>query len=440
MQIHIGIDDTDSKKGGCTTYIGARLVEKFTKMDVSFTDYPNIIRLNPNIPYKTRGNAAVALRLEINDVSYSSIVRTVLDEIEQISHFGEKGTEPAIIFLSGRPNAVIKRFSTRALQEVVPERDARKLIESSMSCAAAYGGTLGFVGALAAVGQTLEGDHTYELVAYRQPQNCGTPRKVDEDSVRRMDKLTSPMTFNNYDYTHNRTLITPHGPDPVLLGVRGETPRIVLEAFHMLAIAEPVERWVIFRTNHGTDAHLQFRINLRLRPNTPVVLKGLVADKPITIRGGHTFFTLRYPHGTIRCAAFEPTGEMRRAVMKLLPRDEITVYGGVRQRTANSEFTINLEKMLVRKVARDLRTENPTCPTCSKRLKSSGNGQGFRCDRCFATFPHAHKRIIGVARAIEPGLYVPSLKSHRHLTKPISRYGLEKVWKKRAPSGAWHEP
>ena len=32
-------------------------------MDSIFIDYPLLVRLNPNIPWKTRGNAAVCLRV-----------------------------------------------------------------------------------------------------------------------------------------------------------------------------------------------------------------------------------------------------------------------------------------------------------------------------------------------------------------------------------------
>ena len=56
MLLHIGLDDTDSPEGGCTTYIGARLVEELDALGVRFTDYPNLLRLNPNVPWKTRGN------------------------------------------------------------------------------------------------------------------------------------------------------------------------------------------------------------------------------------------------------------------------------------------------------------------------------------------------------------------------------------------------
>ena len=72
-----------------------------------------------------------------------------------------------------------------------------------------------------------------------------------------MDKKLAPYTFNNVDPEKRRVIITPRGPDPILFGIRGETPEAVKKAFELVKPLEPVERWVIFRSNQGTDAHLK---------------------------------------------------------------------------------------------------------------------------------------------------------------------------------------
>ncbi len=72
-----------------------------------------------------------------------------------------------------------------------------------------------------------------------------------------MDKQTQPYTFNNVDLKKSRVIITPRGPDPILFGIRGETAEIVKKAFELVKPLEPIERWVIFRSNQGTDAHLK---------------------------------------------------------------------------------------------------------------------------------------------------------------------------------------
>jgi tRNA(Ile2)-agmatinylcytidine synthase len=441
VQLHIGIDDTDSTKGGCTTYIAARLVEIIARMGICFIDFPNIIRLNPNIPYKTRGNAAVTLRVDLPNEAYSSIQEAVLHETEQNSDLGRTGTDPAVVFVKGRPTNRIKQFSRRALWDILRNEDATRILRSSGDSAAAYGTNIGLVGALAAVGQTLDGDHTFELVAYRTKPNYGTQRQVDENSVKRMDKLTAPRTFNNYDYENKRMLITPHGPDPVLLGIRGETSKIVKQAFSMVRIHEPVDRWVIFRTNHGTDAHFQnIPMKKPIEPDRPAVLTGTVSGLPRRISGGHVFFTLLHRAGRSDCAAFEPTGRFREIVASLLPGDQVTVYGRAKKGKANPSLTINLEKIQVHHLVEKFDLENPTCPSCYKHMKSAGRGQGFRCEKCFITLRKSGKRAIKKPRSMQPGLYVPALRAHRHLTKPLSRYGREKIWDRRPPSGKWHDP
>jgi tRNA(Ile2)-agmatinylcytidine synthase len=441
VQLHIGVDDTDSTKGGCTTYIAARLVEEFARIGLRFIDYPNIIRLNPNIPYKTRGNAAVALRVELAQEEYSSVQETVLHEIEQNSHIGRPRTDPAVVFLKTRPSVKIRRFSRRVLWEVMRAEDAVRIIRASGASAAAYGSRLGLVGALAAVGQTLTGDHTYELVAYRTRSNCGTPRQVDEASVRRMDRLTTPRTFNNYDYENHRVLITPHGPDPVLLGIRGEDPAIVRKAYSLVRVREPVERWLIFRTNHGTDAHLlTVPAGSPVKPYRPIVLQGIVSDHPRRISGGHVFFTVRHRARKYNCAAFEPTGKFREVVVALLPGDHVTVFGGVKKREQDPLLTVNLEKIHIEGLADSYDVENPCCPRCHKHMKSAGKGQGFRCERCSTTIRNSRKTIVEKPRSVRVGVYLPALKAHRHLTKAFSRYGVEKSWGGSPPFGEWHDP
>ena len=442
MRLQIGIDDTDSAKGGCTTYIAALLVEKFSRMGARFADYPNIVRLNPNIPYKTRGNAAVALRLQIPESIYEELREVTLGTVEENSQIGEQGTDPAVILLRNKATPQITKLSREALTSIVSVREAVRALRDANGSAVSYGSGFGLVGALAAVGQSLEGDHTYELIAYRSRRNLGRPRLVDKDSVILMDQTTSPNTFNSYDAEHKRVLITPHGPDPVLLGLRGETPEAVRSAFRLIRIREPIERWVIFRTNHGTEAHFR---SVQSSPgiNRPVSMRGVVHDRPQRISGGHVFFKLLSGRRVVECAAFEPTGRFKEVVAKLIPGDEVTVFGGVRTHEVDHRpsITVNLEKIIVNRLSDDIVQRNPQCPKCGKRLKSAGRGQGLRCSRCGYSTRKVSKQFVRNDRMIEPGVYVPDRKAHRHLTKPLSRYGMEKgSWDGKPPMGTWHSP
>ena len=444
MRLHIGIDDTDSDKGGCTTYIASLLVERLSKIGARFTDYPNIIRLNPNVPYKTRGNAAVALRLQLPASTYESVREVTLRTIEGNSRIGENDTDPAAVLLKGKPTQEITNISKKALTEIVSVSDAERALRDAGGSAVVYGSGLGLVGALSAVGQTLSEDHTYELITYRSKGMLGKPRLVDRESVVRMERLTGRGTFNSYDFDHKRVLIAPHGPDPVLFGLRGETAGDVYRGFHLIRVGEPIERWTIFRTNHGTEAHFQTPEPSRnIAANHPAWFRGLVCEKPRRIVGGHVFLRVLASGRVVECAAFEPTGDFKEVVAALIPGDEITVFGGVRNRdpSRQSALTVNLEKVKVNRVADDFVARNPGCPKCGKRMKSAGRNQGYKCPRCRFTSRTAKKQLISRTRALQPGLYLPDRKAQRHLTKPISRYGLEKrIWDGKPPRGVWHDP
>jgi tRNA(Ile2) 2-agmatinylcytidine synthetase len=58
--VYIAFDDTDSRKAMCTTYIVSEFL-RAGKYDL--IGLPSLVRLNPNIPYKTRGNGAVRMRI-----------------------------------------------------------------------------------------------------------------------------------------------------------------------------------------------------------------------------------------------------------------------------------------------------------------------------------------------------------------------------------------
>src|SRR3989304_4758213 len=60
MPLYLGVDDTDSLRGMCTTFLATELVRALPKWDL--IGFPRLVRLNPNIPWKTRGNGASCLR------------------------------------------------------------------------------------------------------------------------------------------------------------------------------------------------------------------------------------------------------------------------------------------------------------------------------------------------------------------------------------------
>ena len=79
MELHIGIDDTDSIEGMCTTYLGALLSDELSKFATVIES--RLVRLNPNILFKTRGNAGVSLTINTNHLEKAK--KLVLDTVEK---------------------------------------------------------------------------------------------------------------------------------------------------------------------------------------------------------------------------------------------------------------------------------------------------------------------------------------------------------------------
>lgn len=439
-KLHIGFDDTDSPYRGCTTYIAALLVEKIGSIGVQFTDYPNLIRLNPNVPWKTRGNGALCLRFKCQEKNAPKIKEIVMDTIEANSELGYSGTDPGIAFVSGDVPQEIRLFAKKAEQSIMQIDEAVKLTKRTNTEALGFKKGRGLVGALAAIGEELKGDHTYEIISYRIGKNRGKPRQVDAKSVISMDKKSS-LTFNNVDPKTGRVLITPRGADPILCGIRGETPEAVKQAQEMLVFKERVERWMIFRTNQGTDAHLRRVTTVKqIQPYNPVVAKGTVSKLPKVIQGGHAIFSIEDETGEVDCAAYKPTATLCQTARKLLKGDVVQVFGGVSSSSSKHNLTINLEKMKILTLVPKILTVNPRCPKCDKRMKSMGRKQGFRCHRCGFRSSKQKKQQVEQERELKTGLYITSPRSQRHLTKPHCRYGKEKWGTPKELTKEWHYP
>jgi tRNA(Ile2)-agmatinylcytidine synthase len=440
VKLHIGFDDTDSPNGGCTTHIAALLAEKLSLMSVAFTDYPNLIRLNPNVPWKTRGNGALCLRISCPEDAIARIKETVLDTIEANSKLSYGGTDPGVVFLFGDVPQEIRDFAKKAEQHVVKIDDALGLVKRFDAEAVGFKKGRGLIGGLAAIGEDLSGDHTFELITYRMPENLGEPRRVEASSVKTMD-ANSPLTFSNVDPETGRILITPRGPDPILYGVRGETPEAVKQAHEMILQEEPIERWMIFRTNQGTDAHLRKVSAVKdIQPYNPMVAEGVVSKEPKVIQGGHVIFSIKDETGEVDCAAYAPTGNLCKTSRKLMAGDHVKVFGGVRPSSSEHQLTINLEKMRVLELVPRTSFVNPVCPECGKRMKSMGKNQGFRCSKCGFRSSQLKKLEVNKERELERGLYITSPRSQRHLTKPHCRYGKEKTGAPKKMMENWHYP
>ncbi len=302
MRFLAGIDDTDSSRGYCTTYLAYRIATDLSPV-VRVCAYPRLVRLNPNIPFKTRGNAAVCLTLEGDDPdeafrALSSKVRALADV--------EGGANSGMVFLDCASKAdAFQDLYQDALSAVVSPQRARSLVRQAGGRTLELGNGMGVVGAAASLGFAGTSDHTYELIAYRRKECWGTRRLVDSSSVKEMDARMFPHTFNSFDYQKRKVLVAPHGPDPVFVGIRGDSPSSVVRAFSMLKYDELLEGHMVYLSNQHTDAHIQRELDWKVYSSGWV--DGTVEEVEVG-EGGHVYITFDQSGGRHMLAAYEAHG------------------------------------------------------------------------------------------------------------------------------------
>ena len=378
MRVLVGIDDTDSSRGFCTTYLAYRITSDLQD-ELRVLPYPRLVRLNPNVPFKTRGNAAVCLSIETADPDEA--YRLICSKVSELSDV-RGGANSGVVFVED-PDLLpaFEKLYLDAVCGIVNVRRVVKLLRENNVRTMTLGNGMGLVGAAASLGFDERFDHTYELISYRREERWGTRRTVDPRSVEEMDRATFPLTFNNYDYQKRKVLIAPHGPDPVLTGIRGDSPSTVLRALRMVRLGEEPEGYMVYLSNQHTDAHLARELDWKVFSSGRV--SGTIRSLSVGA-GGHLYLALHTDGGERNCAVYEPTGDLRRAAKMLSPGDEVKMFGGVRRATSLHPKVLNVERFDVLKLG-------------------SGRKRG----------------------GLVPGTYVGSPRANRHLTKPLVRYGKE---------------
>ena len=389
MRLLAGLDDTDSSRGWCTTYLAYRIATDL-RPEVNVLPYPKLVRLNPNIPFKTRGNAAVCLEVEAQDAD--TAFASISGKVEELSDV-EGGANSGMVLL--QDPLMVHRLGSlylEALTGVVNPARVRRLLRSLGAKSFELGNGMGIVGAAASIGFDERFDHTYELIAYRRRESWGRKRTIDGGSVREMDAKTFPHTFNNFDHQKHRVLLAPHGPDPVFAGVRGDSPQAVIRAFGMLEPTESLAGHMVYVSNQHTDAHLQKMLEWKVFSSG--WLEGSVEEVTVGA-GGHVYVALMVHGRRLMSAAYEPTGDLMRTARLLRPGDRIRAFGGVRRATPLHPMILNMEKFEVLSLG-------------------------------------------GARSTLRRGTYISSPRANRHLTKPLTRYGRENHEKSVAVTG-WLE-
>lgn len=429
----IGLDSFDSPYGGCTTHFTFLLLAKIVKgfrEKIEFVDYPNLVRLNPNIPWKTRGNAAVVLRIRVE----KSVLSEVIEVIKELAAAymrapsqaaSDKRSQPGVAVYVGNPwsDRRLVWVYRKALTDVVTYDIVEGLIARGViEVPPEFLGNRGLIGAVASLAALGPGeDFTYELIAYRRPENFGTKRRVDPGSVKLFDRMYSGCTFSNYDYEREETAVDPRGPDPVLYGLRGERPDVLVKGVEMIKVSEKIEGWVIYRTNQATDAHAVARSPCALRAYQTGLIRGVVEGPPMVIKGGHVIIKLGSGTCSIDVAAYQPSGFLRRIASMLRRGDVVRVLGGLKP-ARYGKVTFNAEKLWIDRLVPEVVVRNPLCPECGKSMKSSGRRGGYKCVRCGTTFAKNAKVIeVRVGDRVMPKVCTASARGIRHLVKPLER-------------------
>jgi len=428
--VYIGIDDTDSRRGMCTTYLVKVLISHLSEEGLDLIGYPRLVRLNPNVPWKTRGNGAVSIRFgkgkgkrfKVGEIEGREIYayergeevdypwESLVDIISPYFRLEEENTNPGIVITERRfPEGLY----WRAVREILDLEDVMPYIEEASARVWRFKNGRGLIGASASIAWRAR-RRTYELIAYLPEDRWGEERWIDEESVKRLDSLF-PSTFDNYDYENGYVAIKPNSKTPVLFGIRGTNPEDLILAKDEVR-SSPYDSWIVFLTNQGSDDHIVRKRIAYVREGDNVVIRGRVASTPMRIEGGHVIFTFEDSTGRIDCAAYEPTKGFREVVEKLIPGDEVEVYGSVRWEMR----TVNVEKMRILSLARKMvKLENPICPVCGRHMESIGRGKGYRCRKCGTRAPEEAAKFAEVERELREGWYEVPVIARRHIAMPL---------------------
>ncbi len=428
----VAVDDTDSMKGNCTTFLATEIIKEFSDLDL--IGNPRLVRLNPATPWKTRGNGSLVMRFGkgIGKKRFIGMIGNrkiycydkcssfepdpkMMKEriIPHIEEHHEDDSDPGLLISRIKPS---QKFYWNGVRTIMNRNVIDREIMRIGGTTFEIGCGRGLIGCTCGMAWRPR-DTTFELLSYRPETRWGTERIFEPLTIRDMEH-SFPTTFNSWEDRMQKVAMVPSTPCPVMYGLRGDVEEDLIEASKMIK-TEPIERWMIFLTNQGTDDHLIVNPK-ELIPNQSYCLKGIVVSQPRHISGSHVFIDIETRFGTVTCGAYEPSKEFRYTVDWLVPGDVIEVMGELR----DDPRTLNIEKIHVIDTADEYRkVSNPVCPECGRTMKSTGSNQPYKCKACHTS--SMRPVMEPVVRQIVPGWYQPPTAARRHLSKPLKRMGLE---------------
>ncbi len=396
----VGVDDTDSRLGGCTTVFADLLARE---LGLPPAAPPRLVRLNPNVPWKTRGNGAVALAFDAT-MPLPRALALAKRVVERHAERAE-GTSPGLV-VSEAP--LPAGLYDAAVSRIVEREEADAAVAEAG--ALAWGGR-GVIGAAAALAWPAR-RATWERIAHREPARIGAPRAIDPARVRAVEERYHSL-FDTYDLVEDDVVCVPASPCPVLWGLRGDDPQEAEAAAREMGPERPA-RETLFLTNQGTDDHLRDGTCASARAYASLRVRGRVAARPVE-RNGHVWVEMEDEGGSLRAAAYAPTRSFRALVRALVPGDDITACGGLHE-GPDGRLTLGVEKLRLHATA-PRKARNPSCPSCGRAMKSAGHGAGYRCRPCGTRAAEPLTKDAG----LRLGWHEVPASARRHLAMPLKR-------------------
>tara|TARA_A100001035_G_scaffold280119_1_gene284118 strand:+ start:2375 stop:3496 length:1122 start_codon:yes stop_codon:yes gene_type:complete len=336
IDMWLGLDDTDSLEGGCTTLVFHELLNSLPCEHGE----PRLTRLWPFAAQRTRGNASLSVELfaddsivEWLDNYWHQNILPLKGKISESSHSLRKQhpSDPGMVLFKEQPT---EDYYWRAVRSEV----------SFFEGGRQWGGN-GRIGAAASCAWR-SSNVTWEGIAWRKGA-----RQVSEEALAQVEAMDG--TFLCRDPRTNRGLIAPRGPCPVMFGVRAIDRDTAKKATDILvqSSAETIGSR-IFATNQATGDHIE-------------ATQKLVVKSKETLQGGHVILNNN-------CLAFNESGDVNRIAQWLEIGDEIEFMG------LEYEGDYHLEAI---RVISSTISHRPICE-CGTRMKSMGKGQGVRCPKC----------------------------------------------------------
>ncbi len=339
MRVAVAADSFDTPHFGCTTHFMSLLALHLISKGFKIVDYPALIRLNPAIPWKTRGNASVRLTVDVDDVT--DLKRNIEEFLDIVNPLYKKGY--LVITKYQETFDIYLKSISEVLDPLVVRNSIKDIILDE------WGETN--VGALVASVTPSSALRNYELIVYSYDV-IDIPNEVC-DVICHLEEVLWPLLHEN---CHNdKCIAVPKAGKPVLIGIRGSHPCVLAS---LLPLLPGWSHATLFKTNqhsilllppsHETFSYEFKTLHIRTtvkRLNEDVMIDNLMLfnESGITRKfRGTEFFD-----GVV----------------------SVILKGDVGSIAALKGKIISLSKRA------------PRCPRCGGRMKSKGKGVRV-CKRC----------------------------------------------------------